>query len=274
MLRFAKALALVLALGAGVGVRAEVVISGGPAGTTGASAASGNNDNDTVYSEVSAGPPPVFGTANQYAGFSFLTTGSSAANGQWALTNLKFNLKADTTGATTLNNYTLRLFEITGASALSSQLYSKNSGVVNQLISSSGTGNEFSLNLTGDFGTIGGTGLQAATNYYMSFDFNFTGNAEVWVQGVDPAGTPLYTTTTWSPTGSYSTQSSASTLNQGLNASVAYAYALEAVAVPEPGTLLLGGIAAMGGAGGWWARRRKKAAAADAVAEGEQAATV
>ncbi len=268
MLRFAKALALVLALGASVGVRAEVVISGGPAGTTGASAASG--DNDPVYSDTGSG----FTTAGQFAGFSFLTTGSSAANGQWALTNLKFNLKAGGTGATTLSNYTLRLFEITAPNTLSSQLYSKNSGAVNQLISSSGTGNEFSLNLTGDFGTIGGTGLQAATNYYMSFDFNFTGNADVWVQGVDPSGTPVYTTTTWSPTGSYAIQSSATSLNDASNSTAPYAYALEAVAVPEPGTLLLGGIAAVGGAGGWWARRRKKAAAADAVAEGEQAATV
>ena len=262
MLRFAKALALVLALGAGA--QAEVVISGGAAGTTGANA-SGDNDVNPVYL--------IGSTAGNFAGFSFLTTGSSAANGQWALTNLKFNLKADPIGATTLNNYTLRLFEITAPNTLSSQLYSKNSGAVNQLISSSGTGNEFSLNLTGDFGTIGGTGLQAATNYYMSFDFNFTGAADVWIQGLDQAN-QVYTTTTWNPTGSYSTQSSASTLNQGLNASVAYAYSLEAVAVPEPGTLLLGGIAAVGGAGGWWARRRKKAAAADAVAEGEQAATV
>ncbi len=267
MLRFAKALALVLALGAGA--RADVVISGGAAGTTGANA-SGDNNNDTVYSDTGSG----FTTAGQFAGFSFLTTGSSAANGQWALTNLKFNLKAGGTGVTTLNNYTLRLFEITAPNTLSSQLYSKSSGALGTTISSSVTGDEFSLNLLGSFGTVGGTGLEAGKNYYMSFAFDFSGNADVWIQGVDPAGTPLYTTTTWSPTGSYSTQSSASTLDQSLISAAPYAYALEAVAVPEPGTLLLGGIAAMGGAGGWWARRRKKAAAADAVAEGEQAATV
>jgi hypothetical protein len=262
MMRFAKALALVLALGAGV--QADVLISGGAAGTTGASA---GGDNDPVYTSGT--------TANQYAGFSFLTTGSSAANGQWALNNLKFNLKADTTGSTILNNYTLRLFEITGSSTLSSQLYSKSSGAVGQTISSTGTGDEFSLNLTGDFGTTGpsGTGLLAGTNYYMSFDFNFTGNADVWIQGLDPSNAN-YNTTIWTPTGSYSTQNSANTLNQGLNASVPYAYALEAVAVPEPGTLLLGGIAAVGGAGGWWARRRKKAVPADVTPEGEQAATV
>jgi hypothetical protein len=266
MLRFAKALALVLALGASVGVRAEVVISGGGAGTTGASPA---GDNDTVYSDPGSG----FTTAGQFAGFSFLTTGSSAANGQWALTNLKFNLKADTTGVTTLNNYTLRLFEITGSNTLSGELYSKSSGALGTTISNSGTGDEFSRNLLGSFGTVGGTGLEAGKNYYMSFAFDFVGDADVWIQGLDPAN-QVYTTTTWNPTGSYSTQSSTTTLNEGLNASVAYAYSLEAVAVPEPGTLLLGGIAAVGGAGGWWARRRKKAAAANAVAEGEQAATV
>ena len=264
MLRFAKALALVLALGASA--RADVVISGGGAGTTGANA---NGDNDTVYSDPGSG----FTTAGQFAGFSFLTTGSSAANGQWALTNLKFNLKADATGVTTLNNYTLRLFEITATNTLSSQLYSKSSGAVGTTISSSGTGDEFSLNLLGSFGTVGGTGLEAGKNYYMSFAFDFSGNADVWIQGLDQSS-QVYNTTTWNPTGSYVNQTSASTLDQNLNASVAYAYSLEAVAVPEPGTLLLGGIAAMGGAGGWWARRRKKVAAADAVAEGEQAATV
>ena len=262
MLRFAKALALVLALGAGV--RADVVISGGAAGTTGAAANAGV-DNDPVFSGGT--------TADQFAGFSFLTTGSSAANGQWALTNLKFNLKAGTPGSTTLNNYTLRLFEITAPNTLSSQLYSKSSGAVGTTISSSGTGDEFSLNLLGSFGTVGGTGLEAGKNYYMSFAFDFSGDADVWIQGLDSTN-QVYNTTTWNPTGSYSTQTSASTLDQTLNASVAYAYSLEAVAVPEPGTLLLGGIAAMGGAGGWWARRRKKAAAVDAVAEGEQAATV
>jgi len=38
-------------------------------------------------------------------------------------------------------------------------------------------------------------------------------------------------------------------------------------AVPEPGTMLLGGIAAaVGGAGGWWKRRKQRRAAAEAAA--------
>jgi len=41
----------------------------------------------------------------------------------------------------------------------------------------------------------------------------------------------------------------------------------ELTAVPEPGTMLLGGIAAaVGGAGAWWKRRKQRRAAAEAAA--------
>lgn len=253
MLRFAKALALVLALGASV--RAEVVISGGAAGTTGAST-------DTSF-DVYDGTNSV----GQYAGFSFTPLTNSSA-GNWALSNLKFNLFANSAG-TNLDNYTVRLFEITAPNTLSSQLYSKSSGtVVSGAISNSGTGSEFSLNLLGGSGT---NSFEINKNYYMSFDFTFTGGSAVTLLGL--ANSATYLTTNWDPTDSYEAGSDPFSLGVASN-STSIAYSLEAVAVPEPGTLLLGGIAAMGGAGGWWARRRKKAAAADAVAEGEQAATV
>lgn len=249
MLRFAKALALVLALGACV--RADVVISGGAAGATGAAT---DNIID-VYDGTT--------TANQYAGFSFNTNSTPSSAGNWALSNLKFNLFAAGTG-TTLGNYTVRLFELSNVTP-AGQLYSKSS--TGGSILDTGTGSEFSLNLLGGSGT---NSLEINKNYYMSFDFNFTGGSAVALLGL--ANSTPYNTATWNPTQSYEAGVDATSV--GLPSSTNIAYALEAVAVPEPGTLLLGGIAAMGGAGGWWARRRKKAAAADAVAEGEQAATV
>lgn len=47
-------------------------------------------------------------------------------------------------------------------------------------------------------------------------------------------------------------------------------FTIDATAVPEPGTFLLGGFAAMsGGAGVWWKRRKKKAGEQAAVVEGK-----
>ena len=256
MLRFAKALALVLALGAGA--RADVVLGTSPGDLT--------DSGDAVYAA---------GTQN-YAGFSFTTTGSSAGSGRWSLTNLAFNLKASAVGSTA-NSYDLYLYKVISGDTLSGTwVYrQQNISLGGASILNTGNGTSFSTALTG-FGTIGdeNTGLEANTKYYLGFDFNLTApTQDVFIQ----ASSNNYSGT-WgiNPAVSYSDQAnptSISSINSSLS-TTNYGYSLSAVAVPEPGTLLLGGIAAVGGAGGWWARRRKKVAAADAVAEGEQAATV
>jgi hypothetical protein len=253
MLRFAKALALVLALGAGV--RAEVVI-----GST------ANTD---------SGDPIYTSGAQQYAGFTFTTTGSSAGSGKWALTNLAFNLKANLVGATA-TSYDLYLYKVISGSTLSpSWVYRQQNislGGASISADSLGNGTSFSTALTG-FGTVGDetSGLEANTKYYLGFNFNLSAaTQEVWIQSTNSAYTGP-----WTANDSYFSQTDPATISSlANNTTLDYGYSLSAAAVPEPGTLLLGGIAAMGGAGGWWARRRKKAAAADAVAEGEQAATV
>ncbi len=258
MLRFAKALALVLTLGAGV--RADVITS--------------------VRDQTGSGDPVNQNGFADGQGIVFTTTGSSAGTGRWALRNFGFNLANDT-GSATASTIDLYLYQVGGGGSLS--LKTSQSGMT--LTGAGGQtllndpGRAFAVDLTGFYGSTldQNSGLLASTQYLLAWNINFSGSPtgdSFLMKTNDFAGS------TWNPVASYSSFAPASlgslnNLNEGLDIGpTQWGYSLDAVAVPEPGTLLLGGIAAMGGAGGWWARRRKKAAAADAVAEGEQAATV
>jgi hypothetical protein len=257
MMRFAKALALVLALGAGV--RADVITS--------------------IRDQDGSGDPVNSNGTADGQGVVFTTTGSSAGTGRWALRNFGFNLA--TNGSATANTIDLYLYQVGGGGSLSlktSQTGMALTGLGGQALTAD-PGRAFAVDLTGFYGSTSdqNSGLLANTQYLLAWNINFsaTPTGDSWLMKTND-----FTGSTWNPVASYSsfTPSSLGTLNnlsQGLDiGTTQWGYSLDAVAVPEPGTLLLGGIAAVGGAGGWWARRRKKAVPADATPEGEQAATV
>jgi hypothetical protein len=107
-------------------------------------------------------------------------------------------------------------------------------------------------------GTLVGGGAIAANSYGdFTFDLltqNYTNNTPFSISSISIAAQTTnadaqwaYNTTTPTFSGAWSTGAS----SPGM-------FSLDATAVPEPGTLLLGAIAAVSGGGGvWWKRRRK-----------------
>jgi len=121
--------------------------------------------------------------------------------------------------------------------------------------------------------TMSGVSLAANTNGVASFDLSsmsFLGSnssLQFWVTGVTSTGSTITTSdinwvvnsnlTGSNYTGNWSGNSFTNSSN-GL-------FSIRYTPVPEPGTLLLGGIAAACGGGGVWWRRKRKPQVAEAV---------
>lgn len=125
----------------------------------------------------------------------------------------------------------------------------------------------------------GGSGIGANTYQVSNFDSNITLTAGTTytllldtVTGITTSGDVRNDVLTWTytasapgnagPTGGFTGVSigTATTSNTGFVAGVgSNVVAFDVVAVPEPGTLALGGLASLAGVGGWWSRRKKKA---------------
>lgn len=208
----------------------------------------------------SDGPTTNFGQGVQFT----VNTGSSAGSGKWALQSIGFEMQTAT-----------GTWNITGINA---QLYSVASGTNILTLLGSGsrtwtggstigtTASSFSIDLDGLYGSADGstpnTGLSSGNSYFLSWDILGSGTDFAWTQS------------TGSYSGAWTANASYGGYNQGQNLAGTdvttllptgnpYGYSLNAAAVPEPGTLILGSIAALGGAGGWWARRKRKAVVAE-----------
>ena len=215
------------------------------------------------------------------AGVTFTTSGSSAGSGRWALQNFGFNVF--TTGTSfTLTGATVSLFRDTVGDGAS---YGYVGGqTISGLSVSSSAASPVAVNLAlsgGVFGTVGNesSGLVAGGKYLLTVD-NLTYSVPFeGVDGVFGASTSA-STGPWSGTliksyqgtvvngaGGYDFPSSGNVTAvelAGSGFSDNFYTELTAVAVPEPGTLILGGIAAVsGGAGAWWRRRKNRKAAAE-----------
>ncbi len=148
------------------------------------------------------------------------------------------------------------------------QLYNYASGSIGSLIQSSDVSTTYSgaavenntFNLSSAFA---GKDLLGGSQYLLVMYLSASGF---------PSGRDLSLSTsiaTWSTGGTttpWTLQTGSVNKNDGTTPTAftvggtQFAFALETTAVPEPGTLILGGIAAVsGGAGVWWKRRRKKA---------------
>ena len=215
------------------------------------------------------------------AGVTFTTSGSSAGSGRWALQNFGFNVF--TTGASfTLTGATVSLFRDTVGDGAS---YGYVGGqTISGLSVSSSAASPVAVNLAlsgGVFGTVGNesSGLVAGGKYLLTVD-NLTYSVPFGgLDGVFGAstsastgpwsGTPIgsYQGTVLNGAGGYDFPSSGNVTAvelAGSGFSDNFYTELTAVAVPEPGTLILGGIAAVsGGAGAWWRRRKNRKAAAE-----------
>ncbi len=212
------------------------------------------------------------------AGVTFTTSGSSAGSGRWALTNFGFNVF--TTGQSfTLTGATVSLFR----DSTSSGDYTYVGGqTISGLTVSSSSLSPVAVNLAlsgGVFGTVGNesSGLVAGGKYLLTVD-NLTYSVPFGgVDGVFGASasastgpwseTPIasYQGTVINDAGGYDFPSSGIVTAGDLSGvppfSTNFYTELTAVAVPEPGTLILGTIAAAtGAAGAWWKRRRKNRA--------------
>lgn len=189
---------------------------------------SGLTKADIVYNNLATGTPASqnFG-ANTYFAQMFTTT-SSTSSLDWIKINL-FKSNVTTSGT------------------FSVSIYNTNSGqpgsivgnvlATGQSIDSLGTSSTGVWELGGGI-NIGAT-LAATTNYWLVVQANGVNSDFKWAMG---------------PTSPADFNNS----NNGTIWNVSTGSLGAQIAVPEPGTLLLGGIAALTGGGGvWWKRRRK-----------------
>ncbi len=225
-----------------------------------------------VHAEVVVAPTGINLSSNSDTtdlgsfGFRFTTSGSTSPDGRWALE--KAVLRLASTGSATANSANFYLYEMNGNQATfrGSQSGFSLGGTT---IAAGGTSFDINFSPGSAFGQVGvlGSGLKAGTDYLLGFELTITNPENAFIVESNTFDTTL--ARAWQVNNSYflgpnpmptsgTTDFSSFFGNEaGLN----YAFTLEASAVPEPGTLILGSIAAMGGAGGWWARRRRKAAA-------------
>jgi hypothetical protein len=242
--------ALVLLSGLAGAGRADLVIDS-------VVGANGNSQGKLINGSSLSGAAVVF------------TTGSSSA---WDLQTISMYFNAGSTGAPkTYSGGTINfnLYFVNGN-------FPTNPSDLLWIGSTSAAFNSFDANTTASFSLTGLADLTASATYMLGMDVtgtvtdnsflklnsttNFPSSANGWLI---PSGYSYINATTFS--------SSAKTVTAYDNISTAgFGFDLEAnaVAVPEPGTMLLGGIAAAGGAAAWWRRRRlAQAEAAQAQAE-------
>ena len=231
------------------------------------------------------GGAPSGNVSNQLdnsAGVTFTTSGSSAGSGRWALQNFGFTVFT-TAQSFTLTGATVSLFR----DSTSSGDYTYVGGqTISGLTVSSNALTPVTVNLAlsgGVFGTVGdeSSGLVAGGKYLLTVDHLLfsvgSGGPDCGVFGASASastgpwsGTPIasYQGTVINGAGGYDFPSSGTVTAGDLSGappfSTNFYTQITAVAVPEPGTLILGGIAAVsGGAGAWWRRRKNRKAAAE-----------
>ena len=182
---------------------------------------------DVVVSQGAGVTTNTFGTGGILK-ILFTTSSSSAGSGGWNLSSINFYSSSDENKG----SFTFGLRDSVGASI--------GTGTTADIIVAGGVS-------TNSFTSFANTELSANTAY------------QVWVtaNGVD-AESNFFT----DGDGSFASAAVPSTWTSlsatGGTASGDFRFSLNGAAVPEPGTLLLGGIAAMCGSGGvWWKRRRK-----------------
>lgn len=225
---------------------------------------------------------------NFSAGVTFTTNGSSAGSGGWALQNFSFYLgTTNITDSFNLTGARVSLFRDVASNGNYAWVGKQDVTLAGPGVNvASGTNSLIGLGLSGSvFGTVGNesTGLVAGGKYLLTVDrLSVTGD------GAATAGTDGYfvasssaSTGVWSPVSSYSGTvddlsggyefpslgTVTSTELGGSPFSNNMYTQLSAVAVPEPGTLILGGIAAVsGGAGAWWRRRKNRKSTAEQAA--------
>jgi hypothetical protein len=231
------------------GLRADVVLAPG-------TYSSGINTNTTDFS----------------SGFTFTTTGSSAGSGRSRLTNLAFGLTANS-ASVNISGFEVFLYKANGLNwnyvAGGTQSNTTSAPV------SFGANTVFTLgfNENAAFGQAGveNSGLEAGATYLLGINVLGPDSeaAKIYFSGSTAAAQgPVVN---WGPAGSvFNTAASgfgAANITSGINTwgtGENMYVQLDAVAVPEPGTLILGGIAAVsGGAGAWWRRRKNKKATAE-----------
>lgn len=110
--------------------------------------------------------------------------------------------------------------------------------------------------------------LATGQTYYLRLEsvtgltnqFNQTGNGlHLGYRVSNPITGQTYSSTTTGTTEGAWT-ASAPTISTSLTGGQLFSFDLQATAVPEPGTMALGGLSFLAGVGGWWSRRKKKRA--------------
>jgi len=135
---------------------------------------------------------------------------------------------------------------------------------------SNGVNNVFSLafNQNAAFGQAGveNSGLEAGATYFLGINVSGADAPNLYFSGSSAAASG-----TWGAAGSKWNNNAFTAANitgndiSSWQAGENIYVQLDATAVPEPGTLLLGGIAAVsGGAGVWWRRKKKQPVPANA----------
>lgn len=214
---------------------------------------------------IDTGSSPLSLTSAEQQFFQFTVgSGSSSSDGRWALTGITFNLKALGASPVNVTTATVYLYGLNGNNATYLSSQSASAGYT-AAVETGGTTYSISFAGNSDFGQVGslGTGLVAGSSYILGLGFATADNDNVGINyqagsysGAWSSPQPLSYNDQFGAVAAYGQNF----ITTGLTPDASYYFGLQAAAVPEPGTLLLGGIAAMGGAGGWWARRRKKAA--------------
>jgi hypothetical protein len=195
---------------------------------------------DVVMTGTAGGQSSIFASSGEFINIKFTTGDAWSANpttgGFWRLDNFQFN------GASVVRNngdWTVALLNSDSTSTLVSQSFT-------------GTSSNGSGVTTLDLTSFSNILLDSTVAYNLKLTFNGggTGGLAVFANATGITANAAQPTaaqfTTFTYTNSFGGNNSAFVLN--------------ASAVPEPGTLLLGGIAACSGAAGaWWKRRKRKA---------------
>jgi hypothetical protein len=206
-------------------------------------------------------------TGDISSGFTFTTTGSSAGSGRWRLTDLQFGLGSSTAGKV-ITGFDVFLYKANGVNwdYVTGGTQSGAGGNVDI-----GQNNLFNLafNPNAAFGQAGveNSGLEAGATYLLGINISGANAADIYFSSSNTAASGLWgsATSKWN-TSSFSTSNITSGINNWQSGENMFVR-LDAAAVPEPGTLILGGIAAVsGGAGAWWRRRKNKKATAEQAA--------
>ncbi len=239
-----RALWITLALTLAPGLtKADVVYSVTSAGSGASLSAQAFNTNSGDATGTGSG------TYDSTIGQSFQNIGQSAF-----VDSVNFRLRRSTTTAFTAGTLKVGIYAVTGTSGL------KNFAPTGPALISSSTINASTITNTATDYAFSGFGtsssLSASTNYmalltWSGIDFG-TSNLEVALfLGAIPSSSTYENYNLASNGSANSTQQMYGTINVS--------------AVPEPGTLLLGGIAAAcGGGGAWWRRKRHQASKATA----------